>query len=655
MSKLTRREFLKLSAVSAMGAVLAACVPKATPTPAKPAVAVPTATPKPAEPTKPVSKYKEAPMLTELVKAGKLPPVEQRLPEEPLVIKPIEKIGKYGGEYRLGFLGPADGAWPYRCNEYDLMLHWNVEWTEVIPNVAKKWEVQDGGKTFVFYLRKGMKWSDGTPFTADDVTFFYDEISDKELTPTFPKWLTTAGEPVVISKIDDYTVKFAFTQPYGLFLQRVATPTTLFQPKNYRKQFFKPTADASFLEAKMKEAKVEKWFQGYSGWVDPRLNPAAPVVWAWHYTSKMGDAPQWVGERNAYYWKVDPEGNQLPYIDKQVYTQAGDAQAIVMMALAGEISFQDRHIAAAQNKALFMDNMKKADIRFVDVKPSSMNTITISLNLTHKDPEQRKLYQNKDFRIALSHAINRKEIIDIVYVGLGEPWQLAPVKESPLYNETLAKQYTEYDPAKAKKILDGILPNKDAEGFRLRPDGKPLGVIIEFTTAFWTSDTMEMVAKYWKDVGVRTTIKPMDRSLFYARKDANELDVGIWGGDGGMDVILEPRWYFPYSTESQYALRWVEWYTSGGKAGEEPPAPAKKQMELYDKLLVTPDLKAQNEIMKEILKIAQEQFWAMGISSQVLGYCVVKNKFRNVPQSYWGSWLYPNPGPLNPCQFYWET
>ncbi len=660
--RLSRRSFLQFSAVTALGAALAACAqPTAAPTvapttaPAQPttAPAQPTTAPAQPTPTPAGPQYKEAPMLAEQVKAGKLPPVEQRLPAEPRVIEPIERIGKYGGDMRLGTTGMADGAWFTRNITYENLVHWNVEWTDVIPNVCKSWEVEDGGKTFIFNLRKGMKWSDGEPFTADDVTFWYEEASNKELNPTFSKTWSTAGDPVVVTKIDDYTVKFAYTKPYGLFLQRLACPGgNLYSPRHYRKKFFPAYADKDFLATKVKEAGVSNWFEAYGNWMDHRVFPEQPVIWGWVYTSKLADVTTFICPRNPYYWKVDPEGNQLPYIDRQVYAVAGDTQSIVMMAMAGEISFQDRHIASAANKPVFLENAQKADIRFVNTVGSSMNSCTIALNLTDNDPVLRELFQMKDFRIALSHAINRQEIIDIVHLGLNEPWQWAPRPGTPFYDEEMAKQYTEYDPAKANEILDKILPKRDSEGYRLRQDGQPLGIVIETSGA---RDDIEMVTEYWNAVGIRTTNKPMDRALFYTRKDANEHSCAVWGGDGGVDVILEPRWYFPYSTESLYAERWVQWYQSNGQAGEEPPAPTKKQMELYDELLVTPDTQKQIELMKEILKIAKEQFYGIGISLPAPGYAVVKNKFRNVPEEYWSSWLYPNPGPMNPCQFFWDV
>ncbi len=660
-STLSRREFLRLSALTAAGLMAAACSKTAEPTkatePTKSTEATKstqaaTPTPVPAGPS-----TKQSPTLVEKVKSGALPDVSERVSSDPAVVPPIEKIGKYGGDMRLGTLGVADGAIFTRYTEYENMVRWNVEWTDVIPGTAKSWQVQDEGKTFIFQLRKGMKWSDGQPFTADDVVFWYEEASNKELNPTFSKTWSTKGNPVVVTKVDDYTVKFTYTDPYGLFLQRLACPGgELFTPKHYRSQVFAPYADKATLDAKIKEAGVTYWYEGYGNWVNPRLNPQHPTLFAWSYTSKLGDSPQFICERNAYYPKVDPDGNQLPYLDRQVYTVAGDAQSVVMMAMSGEISYQGRHIASMPNKPLFLDNAQKADIRIIDNIGSSMNAMTVPLNLTHKDPTMRQLFQNKNFRIALSHAINRQELIDVVGMGLGEAWQCAPLQVSPLYNETLAKQYTEYDLAKANKMLDEIIPQKDGEGYRLRPDGQPLGIVAEVTAGQQERiDSMELIKAQWAKAGIRLTVKTEDRSLFYERKAANEHDLSVWGGDGGMDVVLEPRWYFPYSEESIYAIEWVHWYTSNGKQGEEPAPEAKKQMELYDKLLVTVGVDAQNEIMKEILKIAQEQFWCIGTYIGAPGYEVCKNKFRNVLNPNLGAWLYPNPAPQNPCQFYWES
>lgn len=660
MDKLNRRDFLRLSALAAAGVTVAACAKTAEPTQEVAPTATQattkeeaTATPVPAGPS-----TQQAPELVDQVAAGSLPPLEERLTTEPHVVPVTEQIGKYGGDQTMGTLGVADGAIFTRFTKYENLVRWNIDWTDVIPDIAKGFEVEDEGATFVFSLRKGMKWFDGEPFTADDIVFYYEEQSDTDLHPSFSSTWSTTNGPVVVTKEDDYTVKWAFPDPYGLFLQRQSTPsgTGLAQrAKHWFQQFFPAYADKADLDAKISASGVTYWYEAYGDWTDEELNPDRPCNWAWQYTSVLGDSPQFVAVRNPYYWKTDPDGNQLPYCDRQVYTVQGDREAIVMMAVAGEISYQGRHIASLQNKPLFIDNMESADIRLIENVGSGMNSMMVGINLTHKDEALRELFQIKDFRIALSHAINRQELIDVTNLGQGTPWQGAPLPESPLYNETLATQYTEYDPDTANAMLDEILPEKDGEGMRLLPSGEPLGIVAEVTANQQNRiDQMELIKGYWADVGIRITIKTEDRSLFYERKDANEHDLSVWGGDGGMDVVLEPRWYFPYSGESLYGEAWQQWYNTRGAEGMEPPEAAKRQMELYDQLKVTVGTEAQNEIMTEILNIAQEEFWVMGTFRGIPGYEVCKNKFRNVKDPNLGSWLYPNPGPQNPQQYYWE-
>ncbi|MBC7321362.1 ABC transporter substrate-binding protein, partial [bacterium] len=156
---------------------------------------------------KKITKFKEAPMLAELVKQGKLPPVEQRLPKEPLVVRVVEEIGQYGGTWRRAWLGPADGAGVDRLL-IEPLLRYDSSYKKV-PQLAKNWKVSRDGKIFTFYLREGVKWSDGVPFTADDVIFYYEDILlNKELTPVVPDWMQIEGTIGKVEKVDDYTVRF---------------------------------------------------------------------------------------------------------------------------------------------------------------------------------------------------------------------------------------------------------------------------------------------------------------------------------------------------------------------------------------------------------------------------------------------------------------
>lgn len=671
LSILPKFRWSALIAVLMLGLVLAACAPAApTDTPAAGEPAAPAA----AEPAAPAADtaQKEAPMLAEKVAAGELPPLEERLPANPMVVTPVESLGQYGGTWRSGLRGGADNAWLVRTIAYDHLLRWDPVWSEVVPNLAESVEANADATEFIFTLREGTKWSDGAPFTADDLVFMYESrLVNEEIVAAkgIPSWLQSGGETVVIEKIDDYTVKFSFASPNGLFLQRVATPDgaeLTRYPAHYCSQFHAGFTED--LDALIAENQATDWINlydlkcgGVSGTpYDARwYNADLPTLNAWDITVPYGGtSTQVVAERNPYYWKVDTEGRQLPYIDTFIAEIGEDVQVLVLRALNGEIDMQDRHIGTLDNKAVFADNAEAGEYGFFDTIPSSMNNVAIALNLTHKDPIKREIYQNKDFRIALSHAINRQEIIDVVFVGQGEPYQLAPRPTSPFYNETLAKQYTEYDPDTANEILDGIFPEKNADGFRLGPDGNPIVVDVQVTSVNTTQvDTMELVKGYWEAVGIQTNVNSMDRSLFYTRKDGNEHDAAVWGGDGGLDVILEPRWYFPYSGESLFGQAWQSWYNNPSGQGaltapEEPPADIKAQMDLYDQIKASGDPAEQAELMTQILDMAAEQFYAIGIALPASGYGIVKNNFHNVPSPHPGAWLYPNPGPTNPEQ-YW--
>ncbi|HEY9075612.1 MAG TPA: ABC transporter substrate-binding protein [Anaerolineaceae bacterium] len=677
---ITRREFLQVTGVAVAAATLTACAPAATPT-AAPKLAEPTkapaattapaATQPPAPTAAPASKYKEAPALAEQVKAGKLPAVDSRLPANPLVLKPLEKVGKYGGTWRTALRGGQDDAWLTRLIGYDYLVRFDPAWTTVIPCVAESYTASPDAKEYTFKLRKGMKWSDGKPFTADDIVFYFQDIlNNKELTPAVGGSFAAGGKYATATKVDETTVTIKFESPNGLFIIRNATPDgqspVQFQAA-YCKQFHKAYTDQAKLDQAIKDNKVDgdwvKLFQTMCSSVPGTpingrwMNVNLPVISAWSLTTPSGTNAPVKTARNPYYWKVDTAGNQLPYIDSIFFDLATDIQALALKAAAGEIDMMDRHIATNQNKPVFVDNMKKGDYWLFETIPSSMNNMIISFNLTCKDEKKRKVFQDINFRIGVSHAINRKELIDVVWVGQGEPYQCGPRPTSPFYNEKLAKQYTEYDVAKANEYLDKAGLKKGADGMRTMPDGSPLSIAWEISnTRTDTVAAAPIVQKYLKAVGIDMQPKVMDRALMYTHKDANEFEAMDWGGDGGLDVILEPRWYFPFSGESQFAEGWQYWYNKSplGKDWEPPEAP-KKQMELYDQLKATGDTKKQDELMKEILKIAQEQFYAIGIALPANGYGICKNNFKNVPKSMPGAWLYPNPGPTDPPQYFFDV
>lgn len=606
----------------------------------------------------------QAPELAERVGSAELPPVEKRLPKDPLVIEPTREVGSYGGTWQSWLHGLGSLYMLTTQIGYENLVRWDPKWSEVIPNVAESWEVRDEGEEYVFYLREGMKWSDGEPFTADDIVFAYDDVlTHSDLYGGAPEEFTVGQEVASVEKLDAYTIRVVFPAASGLFLEKLATPGRgIIVPRHYMEQFHKDYNGSAEQLAKE---------QGFDSWIDLFLtrndegqwqNPERPVLDAWVVTKPPGEGGGRAEfERNPYYWKTDTQGSQLPYLDKVSYQLIQDLEVVVLKTTNGEIDLNYPHYAATictpANKPVLADNRDEGGYRFIDSTSSLMNQMIIALNLTSQDTSKREVFQNKDFRIGLSYAINREELIDVVFQRQGEPWQAAPRKDSELYHEELAKQYTEYDVDKANEHLDraGYI-ERDGSGFRMGPDGERISVTMEVVTEMpELISSLELVKGHWKEVGVDMRVRTMDRTLFRERNAGNLHEGLVWTGDGGWgDVLLEPFWYLPFHELTYYAIPWGRWYATGGADGEEPPGAAKRQMELYDQLARTVDKDEQRELFMQILDIAQEEFWVIGTVLDEATYGTVNKTFRNVPEWMPGSWLYPSPGPTRPEQ-YWTS
>ena len=607
---------------------------------------------------------KEAPALAKLVGDGKLPALAQRLPSMPLVVQ-AEKVGLYGGAIRRGLRGSADHNGILRMVGNQGLVRWNMAFTEVLPCVAASWDVNANATEFTFHLRPGMKWSDGKPFTADDVVFSIEDCAkNSELYKSVPSTLVISNKPAQVTKVNDTTVKFAFASPYALFLEQLATPLgqypTLF-PKHYCSQFlpkYNPNA-----AAQAKAANVPDWptlFRNKCGDIEiPSRwgNLEKPTLDPWILTEAYsGGATRVVMDRNPYFWQVDQTGQQLPYIDRLNFSIAQDVESLMLDALSGKLDIQERHIDSLQNKPTLSQNMQKGNYRLIELVNTGAQQVQIYLNMTHKDPKMREMFANKQFRAALSLGMNRKEIIDIVYLGQSEPSQTGPRPGHPWYNEKLARQYTNFDPRQANDILDRLGYNKrDAQKFRLRPDGQKVFFSVDVIPTLYPDavDTLELVKRHWADIGVDIKVNTIERALYYTRGDNNDHDAATWPGPGGLDPMLDPRDYFAAHPQgSRYAIPWTLWYVSGGKDGQEPPESQKQRMKLFDEARATPDLKKRGEIMKRVFDQCAEAFETVGVCLAVNSFGICKNNLQNVPKSYPNGWSWPNPAPALPQQFF---
>jgi len=663
--KLTRREFLQISALTTAGIVVTACRAPSTPAPATPEPAV--EVPKETEPTavpEPVSQYNEAPELASMVTAGTLPPVDERLPLEPLVHTPVEEVGQYGGVWHRAAVGPGDVQLTARLS-YENWVRWDAAGTAMVPNLMKAWDISTDGTVFTFYLRQGMKWSDGAPFTADDVLFLFNDVwGNEELAPNgVPTWLRVQGEPVKAEKLDDYTVRLTFAGPNGLFMTLLASANglNLFRPSHYLQQFHAHYTDKDELEAAAKDAGLEFWYQYYNnkggdiGRTRDELD--LPTIFPWKVKVAPPTSPT-VLDRNPYYWKVDTAGNQLPYIDVIEHSLVENAEVLNLKAIAGELDMQLRHINFA-NFPLFQDSRQQGDYRVLQWLRGYITDSVIAPNVTHKDPVMREILGDKRFRWALSHAINREEIIESVYLGMAEPNQVSPMSTSPFYWEEQAKNRLEYDLDLANSLLDEMgLTEKDSEGYRLRPDGSRLTIVYEFAPIFgaW-ADIGELLTAQWRLIGVNLIVNQMDRSLFYERKAANEHDMGVWTGNGEFNPLIGPRWFLPENHESIQAIPYAVWFNTDGKEGEEPPAGSdiRKTRELYEEIKVTVDEDQQKQLWRQILELNKENLWVIGIATAPPELVIVKNNFRNVPEVAVSDWNLLTPGATAPEQYFFKT
>ena len=614
------------------------------------------------------SKYHEAPMLADLVKAGKLPPVAQRLPEDPLVVETAESIGQYGGVWRRGFLGPGDFN-NYHRVVYDALVRYSPDGTRVEPKLASSVQPSPNFTTWTVKLRRGARWSDGSPFTVDDIMFWYtDVLLNKDLTPALPTWMKNQdGSPVVVERVDAYTVRWVYKNPNTTFLMELANKDSgdrqfaVFLPSKYLKQFHATYADKAALDRMVAEAKFKTWTELFAAKAHPPENPERPSMAAWVPETRVSDQ-LFVLRRNPYYVGVDKAGNQLPYIDTIQFKFFADIQALNLAAIAGELDEQERHINLV-NYPVLKEHEKDGKYRIILWPGFGGADADVTFNETYnKDPELGRLFQNRDFRIAMSYAINRNEIKESAFLGLGEPRQPVAAPWHPYYPGNItAWKYTEYRPVEANQLLDQIgLNRKDAEGFRLFP-GTTRRVTVELSVvpAFgpWP-DIAQLIAKDWERVGVKTIVQVRERALHFQMRQSNDLQAEIWNQDtSGFPFTGVPK-YDPrsllYGTITTGPL-WKQWYDTGGKEGVEPPAPIKRIAELIDRGR-SAEPAEQVRDAQEIFRIwvdNQFEIGTIGLTPLDQGVVVVNAKMRNVPSKLGKDWPLRTPGNARTEQFYY--
>jgi len=487
--------------------------------------------------------------------------------------------------------------------------------------------------------------------------------SHKDLIPAVPARWKTKGEVMEVTKLGNYAVKFVFQAPKPYFPERLTHvgAWNLFFPKHYLKQFHPAYVGEETVAEKAKEEGFDHWYQLFWDknshvWGLP-LNKDRPTICPYVLEKKTSDRR--VYTRNPYYWKVDTAGNQLPYLDGIVAEIVTDVEVVQGMIMSGEIDFAGIQ-AGIRNYPMYKKYENEGGYRTILWESGMGSDVIYMPNQTNEDPVLREIFQDVRFRKALSLAIDREEISDSIYFGKAEPRQYTVLESSKHYKPEFAKAYTEYDPQRAKKLLDDMgLVDENGDGWRERPDGKNLNFTIEYYTIETPKQpNVELVSQYWREIGMKVESRAISGELQEQRATANLMDMTLWHGDRGTDIYfpVDPHWIIPLypSWARTIGPEWARWFQTEGKSGIEPPAKVKELYGWWEEVLSEPDKERRMELCEKILRSQAENLWCIGTVGASPYPVVVDSDIRNFPEK--GLWVWDTLWTMSqdPSQLFFE-
>lgn len=505
---------------------------------------------------------KESPMLAEMVSAGEIPSLEERLPEQPYVAKMGSIDAVYGGELRLAFKGDD-------CAEYGwlnggvarVLQQDSIGDKETLPyaNTVESYDINDDYTEYTFHMRKGMKWSDGEPLTTEDVRFWWEDvILNSEITPSLDSmWLSPKGAQMELSILDEYTFVCKFADSNMMFPWHLSLDwrnnTMFFLPSHYLKNLHKDYADPEQFKKDLAANgySEEDWGQYFTafGWGPDgpdkitTSKPGCPVLTP-YYKAEQVSPTVWIMKRNPYFFQVDEAGRQLPYIDTIRVEQVTETSMLTMKAMAGEIDYL-REAISTLDVPVLKESESTGNYTTVTVPHPSVPFLTFNCGY-EKDPAIAEIFNTREFRQALNYAIPREEILENLYLGQAKLSYHVP---------------GEYSVEKANALLDQIgMDKRDSEGFRLRPDGTPFTIDFQYAkygTNF--GEMVEIIRQGWAEVGIRLLPKEVDVSLEGQLFSSNEYQIRMLWADPAVYEKNPTMWY--KNTDYQNSPRYLTYYS----------------------------------------------------------------------------------------------
>jgi peptide/nickel transport system substrate-binding protein len=583
----------------------------------------------------------EAPMLADLVAGGKLPPEAERLPEEPLVVVLDEttqrSVGQRGGSIRM-LMGDQKDIRMMTVYGYARLVRYDPN-LDLQPDILLSYE-NEGNRVFTFHLRPGHKWSDGSPFTAEDFRYQWEDYLTNpamEFGALEPA-LFAEGKPPRFEVIDPLTIRYSWDAPNPLFLPALAgaRPLDIYAASAYLKQFHEDYADPKALDEAIAAEGVKDWraLQIRKARSYRPENPDLPTLQPWLNTTAPPSS-QYIFERNPYYHRVDQTGAQLPYLDR-IYLNIAEPSIIPAKTGSGESDLQQRYLRFEDYT--FLKAGEEANDYSVRLWVSGVGSaMALYPNLNTTDPVWRELVRDVRFRRALSVGIDRHQINQVLFIGLAKESAYSVLPGSPLYREELGRAYAEYDPVLANQLLDEIgLSRSEPGGVRLLPNGRPMELIVESAgESTLEADALELIRDDWAKLGIKMHTHASQRDIFRSRVAAGSTVMSVWAGvnNGAPTPSNSPEEFVP---SDQYQLQWPSWglyASSRGEQGEPIDMPEVKRLaQLYKDWKAAQDYAAKRGIWDEILDIHADQVFAIGLVTATLEPVVVSNRLRNVPE-----------------------
>jgi len=525
-----------------------------------------------------------------------LPPLSNRIPQEPLVVVPYDTIGKHGGTLDVLSNATEAGTSDFLSVRHVNFVRFSDDLQTIVPNIAKGWKWNDDFTALTFYLRKGHKWSDGAPFTSADVKFYHDNLMlDANIFEKPKDYITVGGETMTVETPDETTVVFKLPSPKPGLLAHFATSYAQgFQPLHFLGKFHpdvNPDADKYAQSFGFENGyDAIKAYYGNSDWTDtpsPLLSrpeiagklpqPVLPTLESHIYIADTTEGRHLVA--NPYFHQIDPTGQQLPYISEQDEVYKNDNEVRLLAIVNGDVDYKAQSLQLASAPAL-LDGQQGGNYT-VDLRPE-ITLGVFSFNVTHEDPAKRAVFNDVRFREAMSIAINRQELNEVGFFGQGTPQQYVGFSPKPEFISDKWLNYkTDFDAAAANALLDQVgMKDTDGDGFRELPNGEKLVIAMSFSTQGIAGQTVELVAQYWADVGIQSVVKEVTPDEFRSAQSANKLDVMMWRKSQPLAIVLgnNELWVPPF--ENYFGVRtgmlWAEWVDSNGAKGVEPPAYVKQ-------------------------------------------------------------------------------